>query len=98
MAAHHFTNRTEDAWVLAVSAPLWNEAGEFQGVAGIFIQLGDVVRVPEIDEGAERFMAIYDARQNRLSHARPIRHIRYIKDQVTDFSVIQMSKALKIHS
>jgi predicted Fe-S protein YdhL (DUF1289 family) len=96
-----FLTDTKDAWVLAVSAPLWNEAGEFQGVAGIFIQLGDVVRVPEIDEGAERFMAIYDARQNRLSQARPIQHIRYNKDagKKVNLSVdLQVPASVDLHA
>ncbi len=67
---------TTDAWVLAVSAPIRNELGDIQGVVGIFIERGDLISIPGIEESDERFMAIYDVRSG-LEHARLIRHFRY---------------------
>ena len=46
-------------------------------------------------------MAIYDARQNRLSQARPIQHIRYIKDagKKVNLSVdLQVPASVDLHA
>ena len=76
-----FLTATEDAWVLAISAPIWDQ-NKFQGVVGIFIELRDLVSVPGINESEDRFMAMYDARQG-LKNGRPIRHFYYKQDPET---------------
>jgi hypothetical protein len=64
-----FLTRNGDDGVIAVSAPIWHD-GEFQGVYGIFIELGDLVRDPETAEATDK-MLIFDVRQGP-EHARLI--------------------------
>ncbi|MDG2220723.1 MAG: protein kinase [Rubripirellula sp.] len=65
-----FVTLSKEAVVIAISTPIWT-AGQFQGVAGIFIELGDLVSDPEF-AGATDKMLIFDARQGtkdaRLIH------------------------------
>ncbi|MCR9292150.1 MAG: serine/threonine protein kinase [bacterium] len=70
-----FAPKHNDTWVLALSAPIWSQ-DRFQGVTGIFIELQELVSLPEIKETPERFIAIFDARPG-LTKARPIRHEFY---------------------
>lgn len=70
-----FAAKHSHTWVLAISAPIWSQDG-FQGVTGIFIELQELVSLPGITEGPERFMAIFDARPG-MTQARPIRHEFY---------------------
>lgn len=62
-----FLTRDNDA-VIAVSAPIWYD-GQFQGVAGVFIELGDLVRDPDTADATNK-MLIFDAK--RLDNARLI--------------------------
>jgi hypothetical protein len=64
-----FRTRKGGRWVIAVSVPIWH-SGKLQGVAGTFIELGDLVRDPETAEATNK-MLVFDVRQG-LSDARLI--------------------------
>lgn len=75
-----FLTLTKDAWVIAISAPIWSD-GEFQGVTGVFVELGDLISAPSIHgtnvpESKQRFMAVYDT-QPKLRAAKLIQHPQY---------------------
>ena len=59
-----FLTVRQDAWVIAVSAPIWFD-GEFQGVTGVFIELGNLIGDPGSlsSNEARRSMSVFDTRQ-----------------------------------
>lgn len=66
-----FITRVDEDGVIAVSVPLWHE-GEFQGVVGVFIELGDLVEDTALPETPGR-MLIFDVRHG-LGEARLVHH------------------------
>lgn len=71
--------------VISVSAPIW-EGDEFQGVAGVFIELGELVGAPQGTEGSGQLL-MFDVRpgidQARLIHNRG--------QEIKEIKVIDMS-------
>lgn len=74
--------------LIAVSTPIWI-AGEFQGVAGIFIEFGDLVSDPEFANSTGK-MLIFDARQG----ARDARLIHYQGEQIESIKPVDISPFL----
>jgi hypothetical protein len=60
----------ENTWVIAVSAPVWHRS-KFQGVTGIFMELGELVSDPETAAATDK-MLVFDARQEGFGNARLI--------------------------
>ncbi|MGZ0170304.1 MAG: protein kinase domain-containing protein [Planctomycetales bacterium] len=79
-------------WVIAVSAPIWN-GDDFQGVIGIFIELGNLISDPELrstDGQEERSMSLFDARRG-LDDARRIHYQRF-GDSTGDVDPVDLDK------
>jgi hypothetical protein len=79
-------------WGIAVSAPIWN-GDDFQGVIGIFIELGNLISDPELrstDGQEERSMSLFDARRG-LDDARRIHYQRF-GDSTGDVDPVDLDK------
>ncbi|MCP4887794.1 MAG: protein kinase [Planctomycetaceae bacterium] len=83
-----FVTLDKEAVVIAISAPIWIDS-EFQGVAGIFIELGDLVSDPEFAD-ANGKMLIFDARRG----ARDARLIHHQGEQIESIEPVDISPFL----
>jgi serine/threonine protein kinase len=58
-----FLTKVTDQWVVAVSAPIEDPNGDFLGVVGLMISLGDFVTLENDNEDKNRFQVLFDTRK-----------------------------------
>ena len=70
-----FRTRQTNYWVLAISAPIWDEE-KFLGVVGIFLRLGSFLERPDqnVSDGISRYAVLLDPRDLESKKASVIEH------------------------